>query len=85
MSVTDQARTLMEMAQKDLSLLLGTLKHEGQHVDRFWDLMDFTMYAVRFRYESYPSFEELLDRSEVTRRVADLVNHVNALLAGAKS
>ena len=69
----------------DLSLLLGTLESLGQDVGAFWDLLNLAVYAVRFRYESYPEFEDPIDRVEVVSRIADFVAHVGAIVDEAES
>jgi HEPN domain-containing protein len=64
----------------DLSVLLNTLEHLGADVSSLWDLVEFNVFAVRFRYESVESYDPPLDREGTIRRVADIVNEVEKLV-----
>jgi len=66
----------------DISALLDLLETCGQNVDRYWDLVEYNVFAVRFRYESLEVPDELLDRAASVREIEALMQHVTALLAG---
>ena len=46
-------------------------------------LLEFTDYAVAFRYEAFPDLEGDLDRQDCINRVDHLLQHVQRLLAQA--
>ena len=64
----------------DLSLLLYLLEEKGETPAPFLDLLEFTAFAVQFRYEAYDSEDEPLDRPAVLRHIAELIQHVEKLL-----
>ena len=64
----------------DLSMLLHALEETGADVEPYWDFLDLSGYAVRFRYETLPLGEEPLDREDLLRDVQDLLERVEALL-----
>lgn len=65
----------------DLEELFALLDEHGEPVpERFHFLVDLTDFAVQFRYEAFEDFDEKLDRVEVIRQVAELVDHVEVLI-----
>ena len=64
----------------DLSMLLNDLKELGRDVSPFYDLIEFNPYAVQYRYEAFEDMGDPLDRSAVTRRIAMLLETVEALM-----
>jgi len=66
----------------DLSVLLKALESVGADVSNLWDLVEYNVFAVRFRYESVGDYDQPLDREASIRRVEDLVRNVQELLKG---
>ena len=60
----------------DLSLLLHLLEGNGVDVSPWWEFLDLSGYAVRFRYETLPEGEDPLDREAVVDSVRTLVQQV---------
>ncbi len=65
----------------NLARLLALLEEQGAKVDNFWDLTEYTAYAVDYRYGSLDMAEESLDRSAVIRQVEELMHLVKGILA----
>jgi HEPN domain-containing protein len=66
----------------DISALLDLLESSGQDVERYWDLVEYNVFAVRFRYESLEVPDEPLDRAASVRAIEALMRYVETLLAG---
>ncbi len=64
----------------DISALLDLLESSGEDVKRYWDLIEYNVFAVRFRYESLEVPDEPLDRAASVRAIEDLMGHVDRLL-----
>jgi HEPN domain-containing protein len=64
----------------DLSLLLHLLETRGVDVSPWWEFLDLSGYAVRFRYEMFPEGEELLDRELLAVSVRSLVRRVRGMV-----
>ncbi|HHY47316.1 MAG TPA: HEPN domain-containing protein [Firmicutes bacterium] len=64
----------------DITPLLSMLTAHGQPVDSFYDLIEFNLYAVQFRYEAFDGIGEPLERDVVIVRVGELVRKVQALI-----
>ena len=64
----------------DISALLDLLESSGEDVKRYWDLIEYNVFAVRFRYESLEVPDEPLDRAASVRAIEDLTGHVDRLL-----
>lgn len=67
----------------DISALLDLLEGSGEDVKRYWDLMEYNVFAVRFRYESLEVPDEPLDRAASIGAIEDLMGHVVRLLENA--
>lgn len=65
----------------NLARLLALLEEQGAAVDDFWDLTDYTAYAVEYRYGALDIAEEPLDRPAVIRKVQELKHRVQDVLA----
>ena len=65
----------------DLRLLLALLEEQNQEVGDLWDLLEFTPYAVQFRYDWTPE-EALLDRDEIVDRITTILNLVEDQIKG---
>ena len=66
----------------DLGELLNLLESRGQDVGRFWELVGYTDFGVRFRYEALEEDESPLERKSVCVQLESLVEHVDRLLGG---
>lgn len=64
----------------DLSRLLQTLQEQGMDVEMYWDFLDLSGYAVRFRYEAFPEGEEPLDRDNLLKDIQGLLGRVEKLM-----
>jgi HEPN domain-containing protein len=68
----------------DLRALLALLTEHGIDVQDLWDLVEYNLFAVQFRYEAFDLFEEVLDREAVIRRVVALVQRVERVVGEAE-
>ncbi|MGO9566680.1 MAG: HEPN domain-containing protein [Desulfomonilaceae bacterium] len=68
----------------DISALLDLLESSGQDVERYWDLVEYNVFAVRFRYESLEVPDEPLDRAASVREI-DTISQFNKQLANKGS
>ena len=66
----------------DISALLDLLESSGQDVERYWDLVEYNVFAVRFRYESLEVPDEPLDRAASVGAIEALMRYVDTLLEG---
>lgn len=64
----------------NLARLLALLEEKETGVDEFWDLTEYTAYAVEYRYGVLDIAEALLDRPGVIYKVQDLMHRVQGLL-----
>ncbi|MBM3303249.1 MAG: HEPN domain-containing protein [Deltaproteobacteria bacterium] len=64
----------------DISALLELLRGSGQDVEQYWDLVEYNVYAVRFRYQSLEICDEPLDRAAAVQSVRKLISNVQAML-----
>lgn len=69
----------------DLRALLALLKERGLDVEDLWDLVEYNVYAVQFRYEAFDTPDEVLDRTEVIDRVRGVVHRVERLVVAAEA
>ena len=67
----------------DVSVLVGVLREAGANLGSFQRLEDYTVFAVQYRYESYDTDDEPLDRAEVIKEVAGLLSHVRQAIKSA--
>jgi len=51
-------------------------------VEKYWDLVEYNVFAVRFRYESLEVPDEPLDRAASVRAIESLMRYVDTLLEG---
>ena len=67
-----------------LNQLFSLLEQSGSDIPRqFYNLADFTPFAVEFRYGIQIDFDGELDRPDVLQQVTALVEHVENLLENA--
>ncbi len=66
----------------NLARLLAILEDEGAQVEDFWDLTEYTAFAVEFRYGSLDMSQEPLNRAVVVSQVARLIEKVKGLMEG---
>ncbi|MBM4327501.1 MAG: HEPN domain-containing protein [Deltaproteobacteria bacterium] len=64
----------------DISALLDLLRASGQDIEDYWDLLEYNVYAVRFRYESLLIYDEPLDRRAALASVEKLLQTVRRML-----
>ena len=67
----------------DLALLSDMVKTVDAEVTRFDELIDYSPYAVQFRYTSSAGYKSL-DRDTALRLSEELIKHVEALLEEMK-
>lgn len=60
----------------NLARLLAILEENGQDVEQFWDLVEYTAYAVAFRNDADAIAEDPLDRTEALSNTQRLHDHV---------
>ena len=66
----------------DLDELGALLEEAGQDMPDFLPpLLEFTDFAVAFRYEAFPDMEGDIDRRECISRAARLLQHVEQILS----
>ena len=71
---------------QDLEELFALLKDQKQTIpDEFQSLVDFTDFAVQFRYDAFEDFEDDLDRDEIVQKIQNFVDHVEKLLNTAST
>ena len=63
----------------DIDYLLRLVEKRGLGVERFEELIEYNPYAVQFRYESYDSDAEPIDREEAVQRLEALRQQVRRL------
>ena len=66
----------------NLARLLAILEDEGAQVEDFWDLTEYTAFAVEFRYGPLDMSQEPLNRPLVVSQVARLIERVKGLMEG---
>jgi HEPN domain-containing protein len=65
----------------DLDELGAMLEDAGQEIPESLDaLLEFTDFAVAFRYEAFPDFEGGIDRQDSIDRVRRLLQHVRQIV-----
>jgi HEPN domain-containing protein len=65
----------------NIARLLAILEKQGSDVERFWDLVEYNVFAVEFRYGSLDLSGESLNRREVIKRVQELLEYVRKPIA----
>lgn len=60
----------------DLGLLLNSLKNLGADCSAFYELPDFTLFAVHFRYDDAGDDCGFPEREDVLEKITDLVTYV---------
>ena len=69
----------------NLARLLAILEENKCDVDSFWDLVEYTAYAVNFRYDAAEMTDDPLDRSDASEKAQKLYDHVEQLLNDAST
>lgn len=65
----------------DLDELAALLEDAGQPIPAFaCGLLEFTDFAVTFRYDAFPDMEADIDRSDCVSQVARLLQHVHQVV-----
>ena len=66
----------------ELARLLALLENHGADVEKFWPLVQYTMFAVQARYEEGISeLDEPIDRAMEIENVRELLAHVEQRIA----
>jgi HEPN domain-containing protein len=65
--------------------LLAILQELGADMEAFWDLTEYTAYAVEFRYGELFEGEEPLDRTAVLTRVEKLLQYAAKVIPQGKT
>jgi len=68
----------------DLSVLLQQLENQGCQVDNYWNFLEFTPYAVKFRYGFVDVEDVLIDREADISKVEQLLKTVEAFISQEK-
>lgn len=63
----------------DISLLLHHLAEHDVDTEPFDDAIQYTMFAVQYRYESFHTTDDPLDRQVACRSAKQLIEHVAAV------
>jgi HEPN domain-containing protein len=65
----------------DLDVLVTLLEEAGQNIpSSFAMLLDFTDFAVAFRYDAFPDLEGEIDRRDCCKQVRSLLDHIRIML-----
>jgi HEPN domain-containing protein len=64
----------------NLARLLAILEENGCDVESFWDLVEYTAYAVTFRYDAAEMTDDPLDRSDALEKAQRLYDHVRKII-----
>ena len=64
----------------NLARLLAILQENGCDVDSFWDLVEYTAYAVNFRYDAAEMTDDPLDRPDASEKAQRLYDHVRKII-----
>ena len=64
----------------NLARLLAILEENGCDVESFWDLVEYTAYAVTFRYDAAEMTDDPLDRSDASEKAQRLYDHVRKII-----
>jgi HEPN domain-containing protein len=66
----------------DLTRLFTLLENQGAEVEKFWPLVQYTMFAVQARYgEGVTELDEPINRAEEVENVHVLLAHVEQMIA----
>jgi HEPN domain-containing protein len=60
-----------------LSALLDILEGEGEAVDGYWNLLEYQVFAVQFRYEALSTQIEPIDRKTAVEAIQMLLQQVD--------
>lgn len=67
----------------ELTRLLTLLERHGADVEKFWPLVQYTLFAVQARYEEgVAELDEPIDRAAEVGNVRELLAHVEQVIAG---
>ena len=64
----------------NLARLLAILEENGCEVESLWDLVEYTAYAVTFRYDASEMTDDPLDRSDASEKAQRLYDHVRKII-----
>jgi len=64
----------------NIGILLDLLQQHGIDINQYWNLVDYSIFAVRSRYEENDISEVPLDREDTIEKVAYLFGRVEKIL-----
>lgn len=64
----------------NLARLLAILEENGCDVESFGDLVEYTAYAVTFRYDAAGMTDDPIDRSDASEKAQRLYDHVRKII-----
>lgn len=67
----------------NIARLLAILEDNGCDVQAYWGLIEYTAYAVAFRYDAENHTDEPLDREHTISEAQALHNHVAGIVASS--
>ena len=66
----------------EVTRLLALLENQSAEVEKFWPLVQYTMFAVQARYEEdVTELDEPIDRAVAVENVRELLAHVEQMIA----
>lgn len=76
------ARDVIYPMTHELTRLLALLENQGAEVEKFWPLVQYTIFAVQARYEEgVAELDEPIDRAAEVENVSVLLAHVEQMIA----
>ena len=76
------ARDAIYPMTHELTRLLALLENQGAEVEKFWPLVQYTIFAVQARYEEgVAELDEPIDRAAEVENVSVLLAHVEQMIA----
>lgn len=64
----------------DISLLLQRLSESGVDIEHFSPFIEFTSFAIQFRYEAFDETYEPLNREEIVLGIGNLIEAVEIII-----
>ncbi|MEW6536826.1 MAG: HEPN domain-containing protein [Candidatus Auribacterota bacterium] len=67
----------------DINLLLNLLGKHGCEIEEYIDLVEYNIFAVQYRYESYSDTDEPIERNLILSKLDTLLDKVSGIIANA--
>ena len=64
----------------NINSLLQLVEQNGYDISPYDDFIEYSIYAVQYRYDQYDGTGQSLDRHECIRQVSVLLNHVDRII-----